>query len=114
VLTLALDTSTSTGSLALSRGQDILFEYNWRRQKSHSETVTAEIENALEKLNLKAKDVELFAVGTGPGSFTGIRVAVNIAKTFSYSLDIPLVAIDSLEILAGAAFSQKNCRFWRW
>lgn len=106
MLTLALDTSTATGSIALFRDHILLYSHTWKRLRSHSETVTHEIEKVLKDQGLEVRDLNLLAVGIGPGSFTGIRVSVNVAKTLGYSLGIPILAYDSLQVLAEAGFTQ--------
>jgi N6-L-threonylcarbamoyladenine synthase/tRNA threonylcarbamoyladenosine biosynthesis protein TsaB len=97
---LSLDSSTVRASIAIARGRDILCEVFIVRQKSHSEQMHNAIEEVLIKTNLQLSDVDAVAVTQGPGSFTGLRVAGNIAKTFSYILGVPLLSINTLEALA--------------
>ena len=70
------------------------------RQRSHSEFLNAAVFRLLQSKNWLVSDVDAFAVGKGPGSFTGIRVASNVGKTFAYSFNKPLLTIDSLRNLA--------------
>jgi tRNA threonylcarbamoyladenosine biosynthesis protein TsaB len=97
---LALDSSTIRASVAVARGPKVLAELFITRQRSHSEQMHAAVEEVLSKVSIQLSDLDAIAVTHGPGSFTGLRVAGNIAKTFSYILDIPLLSINTLEALA--------------
>ena len=112
MLTLAFDTSTSFGSVALFENQNILFEKSWLREQSHSEMLTSAIDLALRTSHRQVNDVKRLCVGIGPGSFTGIRVSVNVARSLAFALDIPVVCLDSFDILVlgcdPAQTEQKN------
>ncbi|MGZ3770673.1 MAG: tRNA (adenosine(37)-N6)-threonylcarbamoyltransferase complex dimerization subunit type 1 TsaB [Bdellovibrio sp.] len=97
---LAMETSTLLGGVAVIIDGQIIAEESSVRQKSHSENINPFIENCLKKVGITLEQIDVFAVGQGPGSFTGIRVAANAGKTFSYCYNKPLVAIDSLMLLA--------------
>jgi tRNA threonylcarbamoyladenosine biosynthesis protein TsaB len=98
--TLALDTSTSQGGLAVLKGTDVLSRRLWLREKSHSEMLTPTLEACLAEAGIRAAQLARIAVGQGPGSFTGIRIAINAARTLSFSLSLPVHAFDTLRILA--------------
>lgn len=98
---LALETSTKRGGAALWQDGKLLAEHVTDRQRSHSELLHQFVESCLQECQLQLSDIDVFATSRGPGSFTGIRVAGNAAKTYSYLLNKPLVALDSLTILAG-------------
>jgi tRNA threonylcarbamoyladenosine biosynthesis protein TsaB len=100
MIVLAMETSTLLGGVAVIKDGQVLAAESSRRQKSHSEHLHVFVENCLHQAGLRLSDIDIFAVGQGPGSFTGIRVAANAGKTFSYSYDKPLVTIDSLTLLA--------------
>jgi N6-L-threonylcarbamoyladenine synthase/tRNA threonylcarbamoyladenosine biosynthesis protein TsaB len=100
---LALETSTLVGGAALIIDGQVVAEETSLRQKTHSENINPFIEFVLAKAGLKLEDIDLFAVGQGPGSFTGIRVAANAGKTFAYAYNKPLVTVDSLMLLAEQA-----------
>lgn len=102
MITLALDTSTNRGGIAILKDRDVLAARSWQREKSHSELVTSLIAECVEQAGLAFKDIKQIAVGKGPGSFTGIRIAINAARTLAYSLDVPVFAFDTGEILAAA------------
>jgi tRNA threonylcarbamoyladenosine biosynthesis protein TsaB len=97
---LALETSTHVGSVCLLENDQLISERRSENQRAHSDFLNQAIEEILTENSLKLNDVDLFATGIGPGSFTGIRIALNAAKTFSYIFRKPLVAIDSLTLLA--------------
>lgn len=100
---LALETSTQAGSVAVIIDGHVVAEETSLRQRSHSEIINPFVQACLAKAGLEIQDMDLFAVGEGPGSFTGIRVAGNAGKSFAYSHNKPLVAIDSLTLLAQQA-----------
>jgi tRNA threonylcarbamoyladenosine biosynthesis protein TsaB len=97
---LALDTSTAQGSVALIEGHTTKFNTSSGEQKKHSEVVHAFIEQGLQHLNWKVSEIDLFATTVGPGSFTGIRVSINSAKSFAFVFNKPVVGVDSLLNLA--------------
>lgn len=103
MFTLALETSTDAGSVALLKDQTVLVLREWRREKSHSELVTSTIQDCLTKASIAVKQVNRIAVGHGPGSFTGIRIAINAAKTLSYSVGCPIFATNTFRTLAEPA-----------
>jgi tRNA threonylcarbamoyladenosine biosynthesis protein TsaB len=100
---LALETSTTTGSVALIIDGQVAAEKFSLRQRSHSEIINPFVDECLRQCQLKLEDIDAFAVGQGPGSFTGIRVAANAGKSFSYCYNKPLIAVDSLTLLARQA-----------
>lgn len=106
MIVLAMETSTQLGGVAVIKDGQVLAMESSLRQKSHSEVLNRFIHNCLDKSNIKLEEVDVFAVGQGPGSFTGIRVAANAGKSFSYIYNKPLVTIDSLVLLAAAVKTQ--------
>ncbi|WP_413612816.1 tRNA (adenosine(37)-N6)-threonylcarbamoyltransferase complex dimerization subunit type 1 TsaB [Bdellovibrio sp. HCB-110] len=105
---LAMETSTLVGGVAVVIDGKVVAEENSLRQKSHSENISPFVDHCLLKAGIKLEDIDVFAVGQGPGSFTGIRIAANAGKTFAYSFTKPMVTIDSLVLLAyQARASQK-------
>lgn len=97
---LALETSTQRGGAAIVVDGQILAEESSDRQRSHSELLHLFIERVLERSSLRLSDLDAFAVGQGPGSFTGLRVASSAAKTYACLFQKPLVAVDTLTQLA--------------
>lgn len=107
---LALETSTQWGSAALVHDGRVLAEEVSDRQKSHSELINPMIEKIMQQAQVSFSDLNLVATGFGPGSFTGIRVAGNVAKSISYTLNIPLFALDSLYLLAAQAKKEAQAK----
>ncbi|MGE0631687.1 MAG: tRNA (adenosine(37)-N6)-threonylcarbamoyltransferase complex dimerization subunit type 1 TsaB [Pseudobdellovibrionaceae bacterium] len=106
MLLLSLDTSTFQGSAALIKDDQVLDEKISLHQKAHTEFMNVAIDEMLKSHRLSLQDLNAIACGQGPGSFTGIRVATNIAKTLSYSLQIPIYSADTLMTLAQQSAKQ--------
>lgn len=100
MIVLSLESSTQLGGVAIAKDSHILAAESSLRQQSHSENLNAFVTTCLRRSGITLDEIDVFAVGQGPGSFTGIRVAANIGKTFSYIYKKPLVTIDSLALLA--------------
>lgn len=100
---LAMETSTAVGGVSVVIDGKIAAEETTLRQKTHSEIISTFTDHCLQKAGLTLEQIDCFAVGQGPGSFTGIRVAANAGKTFAYAFNKPLVTIDSLVLLAEKA-----------
>jgi tRNA threonylcarbamoyladenosine biosynthesis protein TsaB len=99
MLTLALDTSGDLCSVSLFDGTRELSTYQFRHEMHLAERFPGYVNFLLESHNRKLRDVEAFAVGLGPGSFTGVRVGVTMAKTWAHALSRPLVGVSSLDAL---------------
>ncbi len=96
---LLLDSSNKYLSVGLSKdGQlfDSICYEAWQRQ---SEVMVSEIENIVSRNNLKKEDLDAVVVGIGPGSYTGVRIAITIAKTIAYALKIKVYKVSSLSLL---------------
>jgi tRNA threonylcarbamoyladenosine biosynthesis protein TsaB len=102
-LLLALDTSTSTASLALFDGSQVLSETTWLAGREHSTRLLIEVETALERVGRVPAELTGLVVARGPGSFTGVRVALSVAKGIAGGFGIPAWGINSLDVLALAA-----------
>lgn len=98
--TLAIDTSTMTASCAVLDNEKVLGEYSLDQDLSHSENLVPIIKEVLDNLKLGVKDIELFSVAIGPGSFTGLRIGIATMKSFSHVFHKPIVGISTLEGLA--------------
>lgn len=100
MLTLAFDTSTARGSVAVLDQDKVLDHCEWERDVSHGELLTPALVKTLERAGREMRDVDHLAIGHGPGSFTGVRIAVNAARAISYSLAKPVYVFDTTEALA--------------
>ena len=98
-LILQLETSSDICSVALGKDGICISSAESLDINSHSEKLTILILACLQKVNMSIKDVNAVCVSGGPGSYTSLRVGVSVAKGICYTLGIPLIAIDSLDIL---------------
>ncbi len=99
VKTLLLDSSGNYLNVALAIDNKIVKEISYECFHKQSEMMVPEIENILNEYNLEAKDINEVIVTIGPGSYTGLRIALTIAKIIGYALNIPIYTLSSLEIL---------------
>ncbi len=98
---LHLETSTKNCSVSISRnGQLLCLCEEYDQNYGHSEKLHQFVNWALEGAEISMKELDAVCVSKGPGSYTGLRIGVSAAKGFCYGLDIPLIALNSLEILA--------------
>jgi tRNA threonylcarbamoyladenosine biosynthesis protein TsaB len=105
-LLLALDTSTSTAGLALFDGEQVLSETTWLAGREHSTRLLLEAQIALERIGHTQEQVTGLVVARGPGSFTGVRVGLSVAKGMAAGLGVPVWGASSLDVLALAAGPQ--------
>lgn len=99
---LALDTSSAAQAVAVIDETDVLFESNSLAERNHSVNLMPEIERALRESGTDKRELGGIAVGIGPGSYTGVRIAVTTAKTLAWALKLPVAAVSSLEAQAAA------------
>lgn len=106
-LILSIETATRAGSIALMRGRRQLSTRTGDATRSHSTDLLELIEGALEGASYSIRDVELFAVALGPGSFTGLRIGVATAKSLASTLERRVVGVPTLQAVAlGAGVSE--------
>ena len=97
---LFIDSATTNLVVAIINNGKISYIYNNNDGHDTSSKMMPVLSEAFDKASLKPKDIDKIFVVNGPGSFTGIRVGLTVAKTMAYSLDIPIVPISSLEVMA--------------
>lgn len=90
-------------SVALSDGEQLLFEKVSFEGPSHAALAGSFVEEALSVLKEKQGKLHAVAVSSGPGSYTGLRIGVSLAKGLCFGLEVPLIAIPTLELLASTA-----------
>jgi tRNA threonylcarbamoyl adenosine modification protein YeaZ len=100
---LAFDTATVRGSVALLEGRDLRAELRLQSVPTHSKQLLHSVDFLLDRVGWKLGDVNLVAVGNGPGSFTGIRIGIATALGIAHSLRIAFVEISGLDALARQA-----------
>ncbi|MCP2035308.1 tRNA threonylcarbamoyladenosine biosynthesis protein TsaB [Planomicrobium sp. HSC-17F08] len=97
---LGIDTSNSPSAIALMSNDTVLIEEITNLKINHSLTAMPAIEEMMKKAKVTPKDLTHIAVAEGPGSYTGVRIGLTIAKTLAWSLKLPLHMVSSLKILA--------------
>ncbi len=106
MLILAIDTSTAAASVAVMDENKLYGEMFTNLKLKHSEMLMPITDALLERLRMKISDIDAFAVGGGPGSFTGLRIASAAIKGFAQPKNKPIVAISSIE---ACAYPQAVC-----
>lgn len=98
---LNIETSTTNCSVALFNELNLIdcIEEN-KEDYSHSKSLHIFIDSILKKSKISPKELSAISVGKGPGSYTGLRIGVASAKGLCYALDIPLIALETLEVLS--------------
>lgn len=99
VTILEIETSTNVCSIALSEENSCLFSKVNKEGLNHAILLSKYVQEALQVLKAKNKKLSAVAVSSGPGSYTGLRIGVATAKGLCYGLNIPLISINTLEIL---------------
>lgn len=99
---LALDTATQLMSLALYDGYNLLAEQTWHTDFNHSIQLAPSLQSLLSRANVASTDLTALAVCIGPGSYSGLRVGVSLAKGMAAARHLPLIGISALDIIAAA------------
>lgn len=102
-LILSIETATLAGSIALVRGAQVIGGSSGDPEISHSNTLLRDVDLLLAKTKTRLDDVDLFAVATGPGSFTGLRIGIATVKALAATLARPCAGIPTLYAIALAA-----------
>lgn len=112
---LSVDTSSKVGSLAIVTEEGSK-SCSWSRDESgsfkgsHSEVITIKYQELLSEAKIQPQEFSHIAVSIGPGSFTGLRVAINFAKTLAYSYQLPLITLNSLYVMALQVLPHKDSK----
>jgi tRNA threonylcarbamoyladenosine biosynthesis protein TsaB len=99
MLVLALDTTTPSGSCALAVDGEVLREEGSDASRSAAERLPADLMTILERARRRLDDVDVFAVATGPGSFTGLRIGIATMQGLAFAAGKPLVGVSGLDAL---------------
>jgi tRNA threonylcarbamoyladenosine biosynthesis protein TsaB len=98
---LNIETATKNCSVSLAKeGKTILCKEIAEEGYSHAERLHVFIEDLVQEAGIHFKDIQAIAVSQGPGSYTGLRIGVSAAKGLCYALNVPLIAVDTLQVLA--------------
>ena len=108
---LAFDTATSNCSVAITRGDrndgKVLGSLSFDSGVTHSKRLLGSIDWLLQTIDLSISDIGVLAVGTGPGSFTGLRIGMATAKGLAQGTGLPLIGISSLDAVAAGIRSER-------
>ena len=94
-MVICLETATNLCSVALCDSAGIISLRESNESKSHASTLTLFIGEILKEHGIRAHDLEAVAVSKGPGSYTGLRIGVSVAKGIAYGASIPLIGIET-------------------
>lgn len=98
---LNIETATRNCSVSLAKdGQTVLCKEIAEQGYSHAEKLHVFIEEILKEAGITVQDLKAIAISKGPGSYTGLRIGVSAAKGLCYALQIPLISVDTLQVLA--------------
>ena len=99
---LAIDTATQFISLALHDGHEVVAEQSWRTNDNHNVELAPTVSALLHRVGVTPSDLSAVAVAKGPGSYSGLRVGVALAKALASVSGLPLVGVSTLDVLAAA------------
>ena len=105
---LALECASETCSVALSQHSEIIEEISTSPQR-HNELLLPMVSEVLSRAQLSINDIDAFAFGRGPGSFTGIRIAASVIQGLAFATGKPVIPVSSLAALAQSAFDKHKC-----
>ena len=99
---VAIDTATRFASLALYKPGRVLAEYTWQSNNNHTVEMMPSLVDMLTRQGMRPDQVKAIAVTIGPGSFTGLRIGLAVAKGLAMGLDAPVIGVPTLDILPHA------------
>ena len=105
---LNIDTSTDVCSAALTNNGTVVLEKVSYKDHSHASLLGVYVSECLDKAKEEGLTLDAVAVSSGPGSYTGLRIGVSMAKGVCFGLDIPLISVPTLELLASTAIKVNN------
>jgi tRNA threonylcarbamoyladenosine biosynthesis protein TsaB len=106
MLVLALDTTTSSGSCALTRDGLVVCEQVRETPSAHAEYLPGDLMSLLDRVGLALPAVDVFAIATGPGSFTGLRIGIATMQGLAFAERKPLIGVSAFDALAHIAYSE--------
>ncbi|MFB4210286.1 tRNA (adenosine(37)-N6)-threonylcarbamoyltransferase complex dimerization subunit type 1 TsaB [Shouchella sp. JSM 1781072] len=99
---LGIDTSSYRLGVSVCKDGQVIAEYSTWLKKNHALRLMPAVEHVLQDVDLKPADLDAIAVAKGPGSYTGVRMAVTTAKSLAWALKIPLIPLSTLAVMAEA------------
>ena len=112
MLVLALDTTTSSGSCALARDGRVVCEQVNDAPNAHAERLPGDLMSLLDGANLRLADIDIFAVATGPGSFTGLRIGIATMQGLAFAEGKPLIGVSGFDVLVRVAGTPERVATW--
>ena len=107
-LILQIETATTVCSVALSENGKLLAYKEVQQRNVHAEVITLFIDEVLNTADRQYHQLDAIAVSCGPGSYTGLRIGISVTKGLCYSLDIPFIAVETLEAMADGIIAENN------
>ena len=105
---LNIETATDICSVCVSQGNKIIAYAESKETFTHASMITILIQKCLDEGKMTLQELDAVAVSQGPGSYTGLRIGVSVAKGICYALDKPMIAIDTLKSLAWACANEQK------
>ncbi len=105
---LNIETSTTVCSVSLSKNGTLVSFKEINNGYTHAENLHVFIEEIIKEASVTLKDIHAIAISKGPGSYTGLRIGVSAAKGLAYSLNIPLIALDTLAIMTNSIVAKES------
>lgn len=99
MICLFFDTSSDLLKITLLKGDEVIYDKELITKNDHSSYLVPSINEAFKNNNIDFRNLDKIVVGIGPGSFTGTRISITVAKTYAASFNIPVIPISSLEIM---------------
>ncbi len=108
-LILSIESSTVICSVAIARDGEVIALRESHEGRDHARLTAQFVDDLLKECGVEASALDAVVVSRGPGSYTGLRIGVSLAKGLCYGLNIPLLGVDSLEALAELAIASGEC-----
>ena len=99
---LAIDTATRWTSIAIHDGRSVLAEHGWYGRNTQTQELSPALQTLFRQASIQASELTAIAVAIGPGSYTGLRIGLGVAKGLAMPHSIPLIGIGTLDILVAA------------
>lgn len=109
MIIMSIELSTNIGSIALLKDNMILAENSLTGPLAGTRFIATALSNLLEQTSTKSNNINMFATGLGPGSFSGLRSAISFTRAMALPDHKPVIGINSAEILADKIFSETSC-----
>jgi tRNA threonylcarbamoyladenosine biosynthesis protein TsaB len=105
---LQIETATTSCSVALANGGEVVVFKQINQRNIHAEVITVFVEEIINTAGIEYQDIEAVAVSSGPGSYTGLRIGISTAKGLCFALDKPLIAVETLESMVDGLINRND------